>query len=242
MALALAKSLSLDYELQVIGRDETKLKEFVSSLNNAKISLYDGEFSLQEGLTLVCVKPYALAKISKYLKNKEIDTVLSILAGTSISDIKKELPTVKNGYFRLMPNIACEYNKSTNILTGENRNEDIINICKSFGNTVWVDSENELDIATAIAGSGPAFLALIAEAIEDAGVNCGLKRVDSNLIAKSLFESFDALIKNKKPRNIIEEVTSPNGTTARGLKALEVNNTRYSIMSSIIEAYNRTQE
>ena len=240
MAQALAKSFGNDYQVRVVGRDINKLKIIQKDIPNIEILTYSTIGDLSGDIVLLCVKPYALQAVSESLNKANITTLVSILAGTKIEELKNNIKS--EHYFRLMPNVACAYNKSMNTLTGDQKDENIINLCESFGSVLWVDSENELDIATAIAGSGPAFLALIAEAVEDAGVCLGLKRADSSTLCQGLFESFGVLIKNSKPRNLIEEITSPNGTTAQGLQALEKHNTRYSIMNAITKAYKKTQQ
>lgn len=240
MSIALAKSFGKKYNIKVVGRDKTKLALLKKDMPHIQTLVYDEVQSLSDDIVFFCVKPYALGSVSKYLKDKNINILISILAGTKLQDISKEIPA-KN-YFRLMPNVACKYQKSMNTLTGETYDKNIVKLCESFGNTLWVNSENELDIATAIAGSGPAFLALIAESIEDAGVQLGLQRADSSTLTKGLFESFGVLIKNSDARNLITEITSPNGTTAQGLGALEKHNVRYGIMEAIVQAYKKTQK
>jgi len=95
-------------------------------------------------------------------------------------------------------------------------------------------------MATAIIGSGPAFLALIAEAISDGGVYIGLSREKSIKLTKMLFKSFSTLeedfctIKNK--------VMSPKGTTAEGINSLEEDGVRGKIIKSIIKTYEKSKK
>lgn len=112
----------------------------------------------------------------------------------------------------------------------------------SIGETLWLNSEKEIDIATALAGSGPAYLALIAEALVDGAVKQGLKREDAMATMRGLFDGFGALIKETHPSLLKDGVMSPGGTTAAGYGALEDGNVRASCMNAIEKAYKRATE
>ena len=157
------------------------------------------------------------------------------MAGKKIDEIKKYIKA-KN-YTRAMPNIGAEYMASTTAVFGSDEAMEIFN---KIGSTIKVNSEKELDIATAIAGSGPAFLALVAEAISDGGVLCGLNRELSYKLTKGLFKSFSAI--DKKPSDIKDSVMSPAGTTASGYEALEEGNVRNSFIKAIKSAYEKSQK
>ena len=76
-----------------------------------------------------------------------------------------------------MPNLAASVGRSMTTLTGDIAyKEEAKVLLGSIGKTLWLDSEKEIDIATALAGSGPAYLALVAEALADGAVKQGLKR------------------------------------------------------------------
>ncbi len=94
-------------------------------------------------------------------------------------------------------------------------------IIESFGNTVFVDNENLIDSAIATSGSSPAFLALIAQALIDAGVREGFKRTDSAILVQKTFEGVAKLLEQNSPDEIISLVTTPAGTTIEGLSILE---------------------
>jgi pyrroline-5-carboxylate reductase len=112
----------------------------------------------------------------------------------------------------------------------------------AIGDTMWLASEKELDIATAVAGSGPAYLALVAEAMMDGGVAGGLKRADSVALVNSLFRGFAPLISAQHPALIKDSVMSPAGTTAAGYKELEIGGVRASFIKAIASAFGVTQK
>ena len=111
-------------------------------------------------------------------------------------------------------------------------------IFSSIGQAIWVNTENQLDIATAIAGSGPAFLALVAEALADGAVKAGLERHLSTQLVQGLFIGTSALLKHSHPAIIKDSVMSPGGTTAAGYGQLEEYGVRNAMIKAIEEAYN----
>jgi len=79
-----------------------------------------------------------------------------------------------------MPNLAASIGASMTTLTGDRAHKEEAEVLmRGAGSVLWLESEKEIDIATALAGSGPAYLALIAEAFADGAVKQGLKREDA---------------------------------------------------------------
>jgi pyrroline-5-carboxylate reductase len=150
---------------------------------------------------------------------------------------------IKKSVVRSMPNLAASIGESMTTLTGDKEaKKSAISILNSIGKTLWVESEKEIDIATALAGSGPAYLALIAEALADGAVKQGLKREDAMYVMRGLFEGFGTLIQNVHPSLLKDGVMSPGGTTAAGYSALEDGNVRAACMDAIEAAYKKAKE
>jgi pyrroline-5-carboxylate reductase len=142
-----------------------------------------------------------------------------------------------------MPNLAASVGSSMTTLTGDvNYKKEAETLFSAIGSTRWLGSEKEIDIATALAGSGPAYLALITEALADGAVKQGLKRDDALAITKGLFEGFGKLIQNEHPALLKDGVMSPGGTTAAGYAALEEGNVRNACINAIEKAYKRATE
>ena len=243
MAKALIYGLIKDYEVEVIGRNSKRLEELKSQIPQIEIKLLNDSFDMSEKNIILCVKPNSIESISKILKGKA-NYLFSILAGVKIDTLKANFEA--NSYIRAMPNLSAKYLKSTTSIVGDKEALDLANnIFSSIGKVVELNSENELDIATAIAGSGPAFLAIIAEALEDAGVINGLQRKDSKLLVDSLFEGFSPLLQdevNIQKSAIKNAVMSPNGTTSAGVKSLEEDSIRSAMIKAISKAYDRAIE
>ena len=238
MALSLALGLEKDFSISLVGRNIAKLESFAKELKNcATTSKFDG-FDVSNKDVLLCVKPHALSDVGVKLEG-EARVLYSVLAGTSISSLKNSINS--KHYIRTMPNLGAEFLNSTTTLTGdESFKDEAIKIFSKIGNAIWLDSEKELDIATSIAGSGPAFLAIVAEAMADGGVNCGLSKEKASLITASLFYSMPKLLQKYHPAIIKDGVTSPNGTTSKGLEMLESGKVRYYFIDAIKTSYIRT--
>jgi pyrroline-5-carboxylate reductase len=198
------------------------------------------DFNIEDRDIILAVKPYALESVASKLKGKA-NTLYSILAGTSLEDLKANIEA--KSHIRTMPNVSAKFGASTTIITGDsNRRDKAIEIFSSIGDTFWVDSEKEIDIATAIAGSGPALLCLVAEAMMDGLVKEGMKRGDAVDITNSLFKGFAPLISSNHPAVIKDSVMSPAGTTAAAYSALEEGGVRYSFIKAVSEAFKLTQK
>ena len=240
MGLSIAKGLKGKYNIEVAGRDMNKLDVFEEHLGT-KVDKYliDG-FDITDKTVLFCVKPANVEEVGKKLKGKA-RVLFSVLAGTSLDKLKKHLKS--KAVVRAMPNLAASVGASMTTLTGDHRfRKEAEALLGAVGDTLWLDSEKEIDIATALAGSGPAYLALIAEALADGAVKQGLKREDAMATMKGLFAGFGVLIQEVHPALLKDAVMSPGGTTAAGYAALEDGNVRAACMDAIEQAYERAKE
>lgn len=240
MGLSIAQGLKSKYNIEVVGRDMEKLNAFEKSLG-VKVDKYLlDSFDISEKTLLLCVKPANVEEVSKKLKGKA-RVLFSVLAGTSLEKLKKYFKT--KAVVRTMPNLAASVGASMTTLTGDQKfQKEAEALLGAIGTTLWLDSEKEIDIATALAGSGPAYLALIAEALVDGAVKQGLKREDAMATMRGLFAGFGTLIQEIHPALLKDAVMSPGGTTAAGYAALEEGNVRAACIDAIEEAYKRAKE
>lgn len=240
MALSIAQGLKSDYKIEVVGRNIEKIEKFEKTLG-VKIGkfLYE-EFDMQDKTIILCVKPANVEEVSTRLKGTA-RVLYSVLAGTTLQKLKTNFST--NAVVRTMPNLAASVQKSMTTLTGDVAFKDEAQeVLGAIGSTRWLASEKEIDIATALAGSGPAYLALIAEALADGAVKQGLKRDDAMAIMRGLFGGFGDLIQDIHPALLKDGVMSPGGTTAAGYGALEDGNVRASCIAAIEKAYKKATE
>lgn len=239
MAEAIIKGAIVYHDIEVVGRDSKKLEDLKSRIPKINIVPLNDSFDITGKNLLLCVKPYALEPVSKKLQG-EANALLSVLAGTTLATLEENIKA--NFYVRSMPNLAASHQKSMTTLFGDvSFKEEAIEICESFGKALWLSSEKEIDIATAVAGSGPAFLALVAEALGDGAVKEGLKREDATTLVRGLFEGFSSLLDEKHPAILKDEVMSPGGTTAAGYAALEEAKVRDGMIKAIGKAYEKAR-
>ena len=240
MAEAIVEGAQHYHDITLVGRNERQLSLLKTKCPKiSKIALLKDGYDVTDANVILCVKPYALESVGALLEGKA-NALLSVLAGAPLVSLKSHINA--KSYVRTMPNLAASYQKSMTTLFGdEDFKKEALEICKSFGNVLWLGSEKEIDIATAVAGSGPAFLALVAEALSDGAVKEGLKRSDAQVLVRGLFEGFAPLIGGKHPAIIKDEVMSPAGTTAAGYAALEEGKVRDGFIKAISKAYGVTK-
>ncbi len=240
MALALAHGLKESYDIEVVGRNLANLDKFEKSLETTIKKSLIKDFNLEKKTVLFCVKPANVEEVGASLKG-EAEVIYSVLAGTKLEKLSENLKS--KSYVRAMPNLAANVGLSMTTLCGDKEYKNsAVELFNSIGDTYWLDSEKELDIATALAGSGPAYLALIAEALADGAVKQGLKRDASMHIMRGLFGGFGALIQDVHPALLKDGVMSPGGTTAAGYGALEDGGVRSACMKAIEKAYEVTKK
>jgi len=240
MGLSIAKGLKGKYNIEVVGRDMDKLNAFEELLGTKVDKYLIDNFDITDKTVLFCVKPANVEEVGKKLKGKA-RVLFSVLAGTSLDKLKNHLKS--KAVVRTMPNLAASIGASMTTLTGDHRfRKEAEALLGAVGDTLWLESEKEIDIATALAGSGPAYLALIAEALADGAVKQGLKREDAMATMKGLFSGFGGLIQEVHPALLKDGVMSPGGTTAAGYAALEDGNVRAACMDAIEQAYERAKK
>ncbi len=240
MAQSLARGLVKKFEVEVIGRDEKKLNNMKEKIPEITTRLINDNEDITDKIIIFCVKPYALQSVSVRLQGKA-SILLSILAGTKLESLRRQISS--NHYIRIMPNIAASVQRSTTTITGDKEAKSIaLEIFNEIGKTIWVNTENQLDIATAIAGSGPAYLALIAESLADGGVKAGLERSHCVELIQGLFGGVSELLNNNHPAKIKDGVMSPGGTTAAGYAKLEEAGVRSAMIKAVEASYKKALE
>ena len=235
MGAAMLRGLSR-YSVTVVEKDEQKLKslkEIYSNINTTtEVPNIDGK------VVILAIKPQILRAISA---NGKAEAIISILAGTPIAKIKEQLDA--KYYIRAMPNVAALNLKSVTSVVGdiEFKNE-ALEILSSIGKAIWLNSEKELDIATGLAASSPAWLAIVAEAMADGAVNLGLPRDKAYEYLGGLFEGVGSVLEQKHPALFKDMVCSPGGTTIAGVAKLEENRVRSAFIEAMQECYIRAEK
>jgi pyrroline-5-carboxylate reductase len=197
---------------------------------------------------VLSIKPQTLPKVMNDLTGtlKEGQLVLSIVAGASLGTITKGLKHA--AVVRVMPNTPAQVGQGISVWTATSdvsqaHKEMAQNIIKATGREIYVQDEKYIDMATAISGSGPAYIFLIMEALTDAAVHIGLPRkLAEELVTQTVLGSaYMSRETGKHPAELKNMVTSPGGTTAEGLLCLEEGGMRAILAQAVIAAYEKAQ-
>ena len=215
------------------------------------VSTFTDNFKATEGadVVILCIKPqhlkYVLSDLVNHLPKKTL--VISIVAGVPLAALSEGL---NHGcIIRTMPNTPAQIGQGITVWTAtdevsEHQMELAKNILLAFGEEVHVTEEHFLDMATALSGSGPAYVFLFMEAMIDAGVHLGFSRdISEKLVAQTLRGSVNYYEAMKEhPAKMRNDVTSPGGTSAAALYYLEKAGFRTAIARAIWAAYERSVE
>ncbi|MCI6989313.1 MAG: pyrroline-5-carboxylate reductase [Campylobacter sp.] len=215
MATAIANGIKDKFKVTIIGRDEAKLQSF--KIQGFEIGTYSESFDITDKNIILAFKPYALASIGLKLKG-EANCLISILARTYLEDLDGIAAREK---LCCMPNIAASYKASLTPYIATSKRETALKIISEFGRVFDAGDKNSFNVAGVLSGCAPAYLALVAEALANAGVKAGLRNDLSSDIVNGLFFSMDRLLTHSHPALLKERVCSPGGTTIKGIAALE---------------------
>ncbi|TAK20428.1 MAG: pyrroline-5-carboxylate reductase [Chloroflexota bacterium] len=197
---------------------------------------------------VIAVKPKSYPGLARQIADHLApeQTVISIVAGLTIERLQTTLG--HRVIIRAMPNTPAQigagvtawYAASDAAASALERTEAIL---RSLGATARVEDESDIDIATALSGSGPAFVFLVIEAMIDAGVHCGLDRATASTLAIQTVIGAGRLAaeSGSHPAALRNAVTSPGGTTAAGLAELESAGVRAAFDRAIVAAHTRSR-
>jgi pyrroline-5-carboxylate reductase len=199
-------------------------------------------------VVVVAVKPNDVpATLETALPALGTDTlVLSIAAGVTIATIEGLVPD--RPVVRAMPNTpALVRTGASAIAPGTHATADHMDLAERLLGAVGIVvrvGEPALDAVTGLSGSGPAYVFLVAEALIEAGVLVGLPRdIASELTVQTLLGAATLLARDDQgPEALRAMVTSPGGTTAAGLRALESHGVRAALLDAVAEATRRSRE
>ena len=200
-------------------------------------------------VVILSVKPQHLKTVFPELQGKLKPTalVLSIIAGATIEKIAAGLGNPQ--VVRSMPNTPAQIGEGITVWTAaasvsEDQRRMAQQILSALGEEVYLGEERYLDMATALSGTGPAYVFLFMEAMVDAGVHLGFpRRIAEKLVAQTVRGSVDYYQRREHPVHLARlrnQVTSPGGTSASALYYLEKAGFRTAISRAIWAAYERS--
>jgi pyrroline-5-carboxylate reductase len=195
---------------------------------------------------ILAVKPKDVPSAARSAADAGTSRVLSVAAGVTLATLSDACgPNV--AVIRSMPNVGAQVQLSA---TGYCADEAVSgadlawaqSVLEPLGTVVRVD-ESQMDAVTGISGSGIAFVLLVLEAMIDGGIAAGLSSGEAHdLAVATLGGAAKVALGDESPADIRARVTTPNGTTAAGLKVLEDRGIRVAIVDAIAAAAARSAE
>jgi pyrroline-5-carboxylate reductase len=251
MAQALIAGLLVDNytkdNLSVSDPDKTKTQQIGSSFG---IRTYqdNNENLANEEVIVFCIKPQIARDVISSLSLNKKSWLLSIMAGVQTSTILSFNQNITN-IVRAMPNVAALIAGSATglyapAITTDIQKDFAESIMRAVGVTVWVKNEIQMDVITAISGSGPAYFFLFVDLLVKSANKLGLDKKTSEILvmqtatssAKMLLES------NSTPADLILSVASKGGTTQAALQSFLNDHLQQVLDNATNAAYQKAQE
>lgn len=184
----------------------------------------NGEVAERADVLFLCHKPAQLEEVARSTEGKA-KAVVSILGGVKVDQVERAYGHVP--VYRFLPSIPAEVRQGVSCYApgrhaADGPEREIVELFERVGVVIQID-EPLIEPAMALMSCGPAFLALVAEAMVDAGVRHGLQPGDAGRMVVETMAGTAAVLRANEldTAGLRRRVTSPGGSTARGLEALE---------------------
>ena len=227
--------------------NDARLKE-ISEAYGIRCTTENRDAARAADILVLSVKPQVMDKVLSELRGQvdDIRLILSIVAGVPIQTIADSLSNAR--VVRSMPNTPGQIGKGITVWTAavdvaqEQRAQTEL-LLNALGEQIFAADERFLDMATALSGSGPAYVFMFMEAWIDVGVHMGFSRRDAEqLVTQTLLGSVKyAQQSGLHPAQLRNQVTSPGGTTAAALHEMEKGGLRTVLSEGVWAAYRRSQ-
>jgi pyrroline-5-carboxylate reductase len=248
LSALLEKGLSTPEDISVSDINKARLKQL-----NRDFGVYIIDSNLEAAkrgdIVILAIKPQNLpevmTEIGGQLNTEQL--VLSIIAGKSIATLQRGLK--HHSIVRAMPNTPAQIGQGITIWTAtptvtEKQRTSVSSILGAMGKEIYVTDEQYLDMATAVSGSGPAYIFLFMESLISAAVDIGLPPDTAReLVLQTVIGSAEYAKKaDKELAQLREMVTSPGGTTAEALKVFNMGQFSEMVKQAVTAAYQRAKQ
>ncbi len=223
--------------------------ELLRSRNLGTIVDEPGDFIKDIDLIVLAVKPQNTEQlyptIKPFLKKDQI--ILSIMAGVTLDTIENALNCAK--IVRAMPNLPAQVGMGMTAFTAREaltRNEliEVQNLLSTTGRAIYFEKEEMIDAATAVSGSGPAYVFYFMKSMIAGAMKLGFSESQAELLVWQTFTGA-IYLHNKNPLTCdewIKRVSSKGGTTEAAIKVFEANSIEHNIQNGIRAAFDRAEE
>ena len=194
---------------------------------------------------VIALKPQSFREAGATLKSftGSSTLVVSIMAGTTIASISQECG---GSVVRAMPNTPAAIGRGITVAVAAGHVSSAQRaiagaLLRATGSVEWVDDENLMDAVTAVSGSGPAYIFLLAEELARAGVEAGLPQDLATRLARETVAGSGELLRRSEASSatLRQNVTSPGGTTAAALEVLMGPDGMQSLLTRAVAAATR---
>lgn len=239
---------------EVIGSDVNRERlSYINLKFGIKTSLNKAEDLGMADIIVLSVKPQCIAEVMKDLSRsfKPDALIISILAGVSIGKLEAQLKEYTSGtpkIARVMPNMGAFVREAVSAIcfsgnVSEEDRESAKKIFSSIGHVHLCDEE-EINLITALSGSGPAYVFYFVEALTEAATRLGMERAKALDFCLETFQGAVKLLALRKsePSELREKVTSKGGTTEAAIKVFESRKLKGLFQEALKAAFDRAIE
>lgn len=200
----------------------------------------DIDIATEPNIVFLAVKPDLVGDIVTDLDLSPEQTLISIAAGVSTTVLEARTDA---SVVRLMPNLAAESGTMAAAVSGAEITNNVKLLLEDIGIFVEIE-EAQMDIATAVNGSGPAFVFYLLKAVQQAGVNSGLCPEDAKILAAQTFKGAaeTVLRSDDTIEELIDAVCSPKGTTIEGMEVFWNSSVEAIVGEAVKAAEDRSKE
>ncbi len=195
----------------------------LAQLSGGQALASNAEVAQRADLVVLCHKPAQLAEVAEEISS-QAKAVVSILAATALGALKDFYPG--RPVYRVLPSLPVEVRQGAVVLARDDQpqalDRDVRELFGQLGTLIELD-DTLVDVAMGLMSCAPAYMALVAEAQIDAGVRKGIPPAQGAQLVTQTMAGTAELLRRRGHDTLAvrREVTSPGGTTARGLQALE---------------------
>ena len=233
---------NLEVDLLIVERFLESVDKF-KKYSNVTITDQDYSKITDYDFIIVAVRPQSaeelFLEIKKYLKNQ---TLISILAGVSVEKIKT-LSGISS-VVRIMPNLAAAKQQSMTAVyfADDSKKTEVNSILNTFGKVVEVKKEDDINLITAVSGSGIAYVFYYMQSMIEETVKSGLSEADAKEIIYQTFAGALSFGSQVSAKEFVSKIAVKGGTTEQAIKSFDENNLSQIISEGIQAALNRSRE
>jgi len=233
----------------IVGEKSPERRDYLAQQYGVSVIEDNRVVAQQASTILLAIKPQVFAAVTAELGEALLAStplIVSILAGVSLSQLETAFPQLP--VIRAMPNTPATVGAGMTAFALGSRasardKQTAQQMFSAVGEVVEVP-ETLMDAVTGLSGSGPAYVALLVEALSDGGVAAGLPRAIATQLALQTVRGTVQLLQETKmhPAELKDRVTSPGGTTIAGVTELERGGFRAALIAAVKAAALRSQE